>query len=448
VPYAFITFAQAQSILASRLEDAGLTFWNQPNELANSIIEAVRTFQALTGSYKQQFGFFTTPFVPYYDLTQLPASPINFNVTDVEVANNVLAALLEPPLTAAWVGTGQFTFTQLLNALQSRVNRYLGDTGAIVTEQTLANAGALETIAVPDPVLDVRRAAWQIPGPGSPPTLAFSIGMTDEWAEQAYVPDRTPTQPTNFAIFVDQPQQMRFIPPPAAAGSVECLFVKSGPTVSLNPASPVILPIPDDLTPAIKWGVISDLLSGDGLDRDPARAQYAEQRYREFVQTCWIYPSVLLPSQCGIPIGIGSVFDLDSYTPEWEQIPGPPGFIGMCGRNMACVGPTPDGQYSIGLWISVNAPVLNGPLSFIQLSRDQIDPMLDMAQHIASFKMGGQEFTMSDKLYQNFIQSATAQNARLNAISFWRSQIEQPHDKSEMQVPRMLRVDQYPYGER
>ena len=52
--------------------------------------------------------------------------------TDVEVAQNVLAALLEPPLTgtgSGWTGTGQFTFAQLQIALQNRLNRFIGEIG-------------------------------------------------------------------------------------------------------------------------------------------------------------------------------------------------------------------------------------------------------------------------------------------------------------------------------
>jgi hypothetical protein len=445
--YSFLTFAQAAAIIASRLEDTGSVYWStfNPNEILNCVIESVRTFQALTGSYKQQFGFVTAANLPYYDLTQLPGSPMSFNATDVEIANNVLAALLEPPLTAGWTGTGQFTFTQIQNAIQQRLNRFLGDTGSIVTQTTISNntPPPLESIPLPDATLDVRRAAW-LTSLTAQFIPAFSMSMSDEWAEQAYglggIAALGGITPLNYSVYMNQPLLLRLIPPPSTVGFVDCLLVQAGPTVNLDPAAPVVLGVPDDLSPAIKWGAISDLLSGDGLTRDPARASYAETRYNEFVQTCKVYPSLLLPTPlvCSQPVGVGSINDLDSYMPDWEQQTAQPFFIGLAGRNMMALGPVPNAAYPVAVWLSPNAPVLNGPAGFIQLSRDQIDPMLDMAQHIACFKMGGAEFTGTDKLFQNFVTSAKMQNDRLSAVSFWRGQIEQPHEKSEMQVPRML----------
>jgi hypothetical protein len=132
---------------------------------------------------------------------------------------------------------------------------------------------------------------------------------------------------------------------------------------------------------------------------------------------------------------VGSVFDMDFYLPNWQQTAGPPSFVGMCGRNMACVGQTPDGGYGVGLWVCANAPVSG----YLQVARDQIDPVLDYAQHIASFQMGGAEFDGSERLYQNLITAAKAQNGRLEAIAFYKSQIEQPAIKSELEVARMVR---------
>src|SRR5579864_6885011 len=117
MPYSYLTFPSAVSILASRLQDPGQVYWNQPNELLNYLYESVRLYQALTGTYKQKIAFNTLGFNNYYDLPNLIGATngdsIAYHVTDVEVTNNVLAALLEPPLITGWVGTGQFTFQQL-----------------------------------------------------------------------------------------------------------------------------------------------------------------------------------------------------------------------------------------------------------------------------------------------------------------------------------------------
>ena len=526
MPYSYLSFAAAVTELASRLQDypAPPVYWNQPDELLNCLIEAVRLFNALTGSYKARMAFPTIANQVYYDLPSQPGSPIPYTVTDVEVANNVLAALLEPPITyPTWVGTGQFTLAQLQDALQNRLNRFLSDTGCTVTQRTIAGPTPPSDIApLPEGTSDVRRAAWiplgagassyrifvdqitpagaqngfnrvftlpQAPDPpqslvlilngvtlaqGSdytlsgatitfllgatipdPTTLSFlawyryfgvtpaggtgvyPLGRLDEWAEQAYMPAaiQNPDQPISYSVFGVGPQQIRAVPPPVNEGSMDLLLVLSGPALSLNPTSPVLLGVPDDLSPALKWGVLADLLGSDGPSRDYARAAYCEQRYAEFVQIALVYPSVMTADVNNITCGVGSVFDMDSYLAEWQYTVGEPSFVGMCGRNMACVGVTPDGTYGIGLWLCANMPTSG----YVQIGRGQIDPVLDYAQHIASFKMAGAEFDGTTRLYQNLIECAKSQNGRLSAVAFYKGQLDQPAAKSELEVARVVR---------
>ena len=454
--YSFLTFAQATAQLAARLEDPNLTYWSQPNELLNCVIESVRLYQVLTGSYKQKIAFPTVANTNYYDLPALAAS-VSYNATDVEVANNVLAALLEPPLPASgpWVGTGQFSFTQLQSALQNRLNRFLSDTGCRVVQQNIGGPPPpVDIVSLPRGTLDVRRVAW-VPVPGSPslwgsgfpwtpgnypwqslPTFQeFPLGRLDEWAEQAYIPGapQNPSQPISYSVFSAGPEALRLVPPPSDEGIVDLLLVAAGPQVQLNPASPTALNIPDDLSPALKWGVLADLLGADGPSRDFARAQYCEQRYQEFVQLASIYPSVLTADVNNITCGIGSVFDMDFYQPDWQQQTGPPSFIGMCGRNLACAGQTPDAVYGVGLWMAVNAPTTG----YLQVNRGAIDPVLDYAQHIASFKMGGAEFFATVELHQRFLDQAAKYNSKLKEMGQFSMDMQEISQRNEQRNPRM-----------
>lgn len=465
MPYSYLTFASAVSILASRLQDPGQNYWSQPGELNNCLIEAIRLYQILTGSYKQKIAFSTIGFNPYYDLPTLAGitnvsngDVVAYHVTDVEVTNNVLAALLEPPLIGGWTGTGQFTLDQLRSALQNRINRFIGETGCSVRQQLLSSpAPPIELATLPDEVLDVRRVAWSTPATGltwdqatmqwqdanftwdgTAVITALPLGRLDEWAQQAYMPDglQNPGVPGNYSVFGAPPLALRLVPPPLNLGGLDCLLVLAGPLVTLNPAAPVIINIADDLTPALKWGVLADLLASDGPSRDHIRSAYCEQRYREFVQLTKIYPSALIADINNITCGLGSVYDMDAYMPDWQQMTGQPTFVGMCGRNMACVGPIPDvGNYGVGLLVCANAPIAAG---YMQIGRDAIDPVLGYAQHIACFKMGGAEFDGTERLYQNLVEAAKEQNGRLEAVSFYKKQIEQPGHKGDAQVARML----------
>jgi hypothetical protein len=450
--YSFLTFSAAVQILSQRLQDSGLVYFNQPNQLLNCIIESARLYQALTFSYKQPLSFTTTSGQPYYSLTDtvlIPNSPLAYTVTDVEVINNVLAALLEPPLSGTgWSGgTGQFTFAQLQQSLQNRLNRFIGESGRQVAQQIVAGvAPDTELVTLPDQVLDVRRTGW-VPTGGAG---VYPLGRMDEWAEQAYIPNaaQNPAFPDAYSVYGVAPLQLRLIPPVSAAGAIDCIFVEAGVTVNLNPSAPVVLNIPDDVSAGLKWGVLADMLGTDGPSRDYTRADYCEQRYTEYVQLARIYPSVVAVTINGATAGWGSVFDLDFYNPTWEQGTGLPVFTGMCGRHLVCVGQIPDdgtaggnpgSNYQIGFTSVANMPVPGDPtMTYLQVSRDWLDNVVDYAQHIASFQMAGAEFDGTTRLYQNMIAAAKAQNGRLEAIAFYKSQLEQPARKSEMEVDRMV----------
>jgi hypothetical protein len=133
------------------------------------------------------------------------------------------------------------------------------------------------------------------------------------------------------------------------------------------------------------------------------------------------------------------VFDLDYYQPDWQMTQGVPSFIGMAGRNMVCLGQAPDvGPYSVGLWLCANAFLGSASNNYIQVTNSQYDAILDYAQHVACFKMGGFEFNATDRMRMNLIAAAQTQNQRLDAVAFYRSQLEQPALRSNLQVPRLL----------
>ena len=468
--YQYLSFAAAGSILSERLQDLNGIYFSQPNQLLQCLVESLRFFQSLTGSYKQKITFAASPNVNYYDLPNLPTatypsvSAIAYTVTTVEVVNNVMAALLEPPWTpgSAWTGTGQFTLDQIVNALQYRLHRFLGDTGCVVQPQTIQAPGpTIDLIPIPDSVLDIRRCAWISPS-GGPTwaeliqqwqnsdlswisgTLAYPLGRVDEWAQQAYFPasPQSPGLPSVYSVYGMPPTNIRVIPPPLNNGLLDCLFVQGG--TQFNTMQSALIGIPDDLTPALKWGVLADVLSSDGPSRDYARADYCEQRYREFVQAAALYPSVLTADINGVTAGLGSVFDLDFYFPQWQQQIGSPSYIGMCGRNLVCL-PTPDanGPYGVGLWMSVSAPVTNAvtnpDTTYLQVSKDQIDPILDYAQHIACFQMGGAEFEGTFRLAQNLIECARMQNGRLDAVAFYKPRMQSNSNRSELMTARILK---------
>lgn len=448
--YSYLTLAQARTELAARLEDNGrpgqgpYVFWTNP-ELNDLLVEAIRTWQALTSTFKQRAEFEISPYSgiagsAFYDLNAA-INPLHFYFTDAQLINMVLACLLEPPLTPTWTGTGQYAWGQIVYALQNRINRWLEDTGANVTRniQFVGNGPSGSRIFLPESVLDVRRAAWL-----DTAGIYSTLWRDDQYAMQAFL-NRGSLIPADpplvWGKFVVPPVGLDIYPPPLNPGDLETLVVTSGPQVGTTPAavfnSPTTLDIPEDFVWGIIFGALSDLFSADGPARDPDRAVYAEQRYQESAELYRINPTLLQAQINGVPIWSGSVFEMDSFLASWQSQPGVPQFAGMAGRNLVAFGPVPNTVYSVTVDVVGNIPIPAWDGDFVQVDRGALNPLIDYAFHLASYKMQGPEFHNTDKLRQNFYQAAALENSRLTRANFYRSAFQLPAGKQQSAVPRI-----------
>ena len=443
--YSFLTLGGARTELAARLEDPSYVYWTAA-ELNDLIAEAVRTWQALTTTYKQRATFQIAPNTgvggsAFYDLANFPSGILGFFVTDFQIVNMVLAALLEPPLTAGWTGTGQFQFAQIVNALQNRINRWMTDTGANVTRH-LQDSGAgpsVPRIFLPEGVLDVRRAAWL-----NTAGVYSTLWRDDEFAMQAFLNPgalRPSDPPMVWGKFTVPPVGLEVYPPPLNSGRIETLVVESGPGIGVSPAAivgaPTVLRIPEDFIWGMTFGALADLLAADGPMRDLDRATYAESRYQESAELYRINPTLISTQINGVPVWSGSVFEMDSFLASWQSQTGPPQFAGMAGRNLVAFGPSPNALYSVTMDVVANIPVPVGDGDYIQVDRGALNPLLDYAQHLASFKMAGVEFHNTDRLRQNFYLAAALENARITKGNFYRSALQLPAHRQQQEVPRI-----------
>jgi hypothetical protein len=442
--YSYLTLGAARAELAARLEDPANVYWTAA-ELNDLIAQSLRTWQALTSTFKQRATFAIAPGggqdgSAFYSLTGLLSGAILTPVsTDQAVVATVLAGLLEPPLTPSWTGTGQYLFSQISNALQNRVNRWLGDTGSGVTRNIQSVSVGAARVFLPESVLDVRRAAW-VNGLG----LYSTLWRDDELAMQAFLnPGFNAPQdpPMVWGKFVIPPVGIEVYPPPLNAGQIETLVIPSGPQVGPDPATvfsaPVVLGIPENFVWGIAFGVLSDLYSADGPARDPERAVYAESRYQESVELYRLNPSLIQTQINGIPVWSGSVFEMDSFLASWQSAPGVPQFAGLVGHNLMAFGPVPDDTYTVTVDVVANIPLPVWDTDFIQVDRGALNPLLDYTEHVAAFKMAGQEFKGTEKLRQNFYVQAALENNRITKSNFYRSALELPVKRQQQEVPRI-----------
>ena len=61
----------------------------------------------------------------------------------------------------------------------------------------------------------------------------------------------------------------------------------------------------------------------------------------------------------------------------------------------------------------VDEPYNVAPGDFVQVAREDLDAIIDYAQHLASVKMGGAEFAATMPLFQRFLKQAALYNTKL-----------------------------------
>lgn len=461
MPYNFITLAQLRSQLASRLDDPFNIFWGV-TELNAYINEALQTFSAFSGFYRNRGTFNTNPGSVFYDLPTNLASICGYNVQDITLIPVMCYQLIEPVPTnlgtasAAWIGTDMFTLAELTQALQNRRDQFLADTGCVVTNfvQSMP-APPIGRVSFPDNVMDIRRLQWlsQIgtasgygmglyglgPYGGPTPTIQYTnlwplTEMQLTMLNQSW--SVNPSVPYGYSIISSPPLTIQVGPVPATEASIDVVAVEAG--AALNPQVGVLMGIPDDFTWIVKWGALADLLGMDGQARDPQRAAFCEQRYQLGVQLARMAPLALQAIVNGVPQVIGSIAGLDALNPGWQGgLPGTTQSVVSVGRNMVAANPPPlTNLSSLTFDVVANATLPTNDGSYIQVGREQVASLIDYAEHLACFKMGGTEFAITERQATNFMRQAAVYNERLSAASLFSSPTG---DQGLMQDIRMQR---------
>jgi hypothetical protein len=208
--------------------------------------------------------------------------------------------------------------------------------------------------------------------------------------------------------------------------------------IAVLPTDTAINLLPSDFGWAIKWGALADLLSIESEAKDAARAAYCEQRYQQGVEACRMAATALQVYYGGVQIPFKAVEDLDRWENGWQNVaPGYPQAVGIAGLSMFALQPTPDQAYqmSIDAVCSATIPVLNG--DYLQIGPEELEAIYGYAQHIATFKKGGEEFSDTMPLLENFMKAAALRNARLTNASSFMGLLVSKESRAEAMRPRV-----------
>lgn len=379
---------------------------------------SLRLWNSLTSYYRTRWTF-QPPATNFIDLPSIAGSALSYTITDRDVISWLEYFLMEPQTTAwgdPWAGTAMFTMTDLIDALEKRINQFLLETGCVVSQPDPITGVTTGRVPLQDNIIDVRRVEWQ---PYPSPLTHFPLEKSDTNELQNLIPNwsYSPARPQVYTLYPTPLLTMQLGPIPNTNGSLDMLVIKAH-----NPLIPgftaTTLTIFQDLIPYLLFGAMSTLLSQAGPAYDADRAAYCEERYKEGVALVKqrIFTTVFYGELNGIPIPLRSTYDLDFLTPNWTVGTGRPTQMAMEGLNMLVLSPAPDnGTYNVLLDLVQPTPVPVTDDAEVQIGREELNTILDEAEHLSMFKRGGNEFMSTLPLHQAFLQSATEYNDRLRA---------------------------------
>jgi hypothetical protein len=488
--YSWLTKTAAISALQARLY--GSQYWSS-TELWLYLSESLRILNAYTEQWNGDFALGLANGA-WVNTGTVAGSPRVRTRTCNDLFTQMEYMLLEPATGGTWTGSSQFSITDLQIALQRRLQEIIQATacnlGQLSPIYALPNT---RRYALGDTVLEARRARglWvlanttgtaasgalaitlasaagvsagqvltgagiqagtfvtavsgtvislSLPTTGalSATPLQFSQPLTmtreDSQAFQYFEPDYLQTNaiPQSWGVVSEPPLSFAVDTAPNTAGQYDVLALLSGPVIS--PPTAALLGVPDDWSWVPMYGALADLLNREPESSDRQRAAYCLQRYAQGLEAMVNSNWLLKATVNGIAVDTPSVYEMDTWAPEWQASNGNLPAVVQAGIDF--VAPTPGVGQAISMTLVQNAPLLDVTNTYVQVSRDDFEAVLNYAQHISVFKQPGQGFAATMPLLQDFMRSASATNKRLLTYGLYSEALKTQGQRQEMEVTR------------
>jgi hypothetical protein len=448
--YSWLTLQQADNALVGRL--ANTTFWTQPERFLY-LNEALRLWNALTEQWNSDFVYTAT--TSWTNTGTEVGSPRLRTVTDVYLYTQMQYMLLEPGTGGTWAGTSQFSLAEFQFALQKRVSELIQATGCnMVNLAPLPSTPGTRRVNLPDTLLEPQRIRF-IPAQG----FGNNITMTreDTQAFQYFEPSYLQTfgMPESWSVSSEPPLAFDVDNAPNVAGAYDLVGLQTGPVFA--PPSGSLLGIPDDFSMIAMYGALADLLSREAEATDRQRSAYCLKRFTDGIKIMQQSNWLLQASVNGFPVDTPGMYEMDAYSPEWQDSttafptivqggmdflniapnPGPGGAgFGGGGFGSGGFGGTGGATASATVTLLANAPLPTLLTDFVQVSRDVFDVVLSYAQRLAAFKMGGEDWNSTLPLEQDFMRAAATTNKRLLDIGIYPDILRNEGKREAELVPR------------
>lgn len=441
VAYNYISLATLRGELLERLEDPNAIF-NPIAECNLWIAEALRLLNALTYAWNSDYQFDFAGGDKWKSVN-IAGSPRQRTITDTDLYNQIEAMLLEPMSGGTWTGTSQFNIDIISAALQYRRDELLLQSAANTINIFAEAPVPLTTRTIlPDSTLDLFRVRY-IPQDSSQP---YVLGREDVVSANSFGPllNIQPGPPESWMITDNPPLTFDISCPVNQPATFDMLVSAAG--LLFFPPADTMVGIPDDWTPALIYGALADVLANSMEGRDSARAKYCLARYEQLKKAMLKLPWLLEASVAAVPVDTPSYKEMDSWEQDWEQLhdPADPQVVvgGVDLIALAPFNPPLAPIVSTVLTLVGNAPIPVADDDLVQLSRDGVDQVLNYAQHVASFKMAGQEFAVTMPLLEQFEAYCRKKNTEYAALGIFRPQLLMEGNRGDELDPRFTPVEE------
>lgn len=444
--YTHTTLSAAEDLLSGMLADLQGSIskvrWVS-GELQLLILEALRTFSALTGIHESASDPFTVSAgTAFIDLTTALGTLRAQTLRDRDVIGPIQYSLWEPydPID----GTGMsemFQFSDITKAVERRRDRFLLETGCQLTRVTTPAAPVTIEPGTKSHALDVDaiaviRAAWF----DEPTGRTQVIWPSSDWATRTSLPriEATSGTPASYQLLSRAPIEIELNPVPSNSGRLDLLTVEAGAALDPATGSGTLLGIPDDYAWVVGWGARADLLAKDGPARDYARSLFCERRYRMGVAAAVSRGIIVDAEISGRPAQLTTLERLDAGRPYWQsRLADPPVAVAAAGLNLVALADPPRSALSMQMTVRGNAPVPASAQEYLQIGKEHLGAVLGYAAHLAMFKIGGQELAATTHLADSFFLMCADYNEELKLA--WEGEtVDAPDEQKKAQGIRRV----------
>jgi len=400
-----------------RIGDLSKSFWTD-DEVNLLLKEALYTFGGIGHVWRNQIEIKTVAGESFFDITtdlfaeqELTA----FNLDYQFILDCINFHLIEN--ISSINQTSEITsLDEILKFARNRVNQFQFKTGLILSKKLFdMNPPNDNKVVINDEILDVIRAAYVNLDELTNPDEVFPLNREDEnsigyFNRTAF--NSTVEIPEFYTAILGNLNTIKIYPLPANLGKLEIISINGIPSTNIL-ALGTKVGIPDNLVPYIKWGVLADIYSKDGVAYNPSMSAYCEDRWNEGLIVGKNYTSVLEAKLNELPLLIDSIVSADNNQLGWQNTIDQPSLLLAAGYNLFAVNCVADEVYSILMFAVTNAYIPANDDDFIDVKMEYIEPLLDYCVHLANIKNGAEAVQMTANEKDSFIKVGIENNIRL-----------------------------------